>query len=87
MKPNSKKNISIQINGLVQGVGFRPFVYRTAIKNGISGWVKNRQDGVAIAASGSLTDLESFVSDLKNRCLMYLGKNLLQTNFFKSIFK
>ncbi|MDX1286179.1 MAG: acylphosphatase, partial [Draconibacterium sp.] len=41
MSTNSEKNIRIQIRGLVQGVGFRPFVYRTAIKNNISGYVKN----------------------------------------------
>jgi len=63
MKTNS---IKIKIKGLVQGVGFRPFVYRTAIKNQISGSVKNRQDGVEIKASGNETALESFIADLQN---------------------
>jgi len=66
MKVNSTKNIRIQIKGLVQGVGFRPFVCRVAIKNQISGWVKNRQDGVLIEASGKLGNIDLFVSDLKN---------------------
>ena len=65
MKTNSKKHIKIQIKGLVQGVGFRPFVYRTAIKNEISGWVKNRRDGVLIEASGDFEDIQMFISSLK----------------------
>lgn len=66
MKNNSTKNIRIQIKGLVQGVGFRPFVYRTALRYSISGWVKNRQDGVSIEVSGLKRRINSFVSDLKN---------------------
>ncbi len=62
----STKNIAIQIKGLVQGVGFRPFVYRTAVKNEVSGWVKNRSDGVFIEASGDLSEINSFIDDLKN---------------------
>ena len=66
MKPNSTKNINIQIKGLVQGVGFRPFVYRLAIKKNIAGWVKNSRDGLLIKASGNLGNVDSFVSSLKN---------------------
>lgn len=66
MNTNSMKNIRIQIKGLVQGVGFRPFIYRTAIKNKISGWVKNRQEGVLIEASGENEKIKSFILGLKN---------------------
>ena len=48
----------IHIGGLVQGVGFRPFVYRTAVEMGIKGWVNNSPDGVHIefTASQDLAD-------------------------------
>ena len=36
----------IQIKGIVQGVGFRPFVYAIAIQNNLSGWVRNSSQGV-----------------------------------------
>lgn len=65
MQNNSMKNIRIEIKGLVQGVGFRPFVYRTAIKNSISGWVKNGQEGVLIKASGIQENTDHFISALK----------------------
>ena len=62
----SGKNIRIQVRGLVQGVGFRPFVYRSARKHFISGWVRNSQEGVLIEATGTSENLELFTSDLKN---------------------
>jgi hydrogenase maturation protein HypF len=66
MRTSSTKNINIKIKGLVQGVGFRPFVYRAALKNDVSGWVKNRQDGILIEASGKTKNVDSFFSNLKN---------------------
>jgi len=36
----------IKISGIVQGVGFRPFIYRTAVKNELVGYVRNRGDAV-----------------------------------------
>ncbi|MDX1285655.1 MAG: Sua5/YciO/YrdC/YwlC family protein, partial [Draconibacterium sp.] len=67
MKTSSIINIRVQIKGLVQGVGFRPFVYRIALKKKISGWVKNQSDGVVIEASGENSAIQSFISDLKNK--------------------
>ena len=47
---NEKKRIHIKINGVVQGVGFRPFLHRAAQKYKIGGWVRNTQDGVELEA-------------------------------------
>lgn len=49
------KAYKIHINGIVQGVGFRPFVYRIAQELGIKGWVNNSSDGVVIHAEGEKT--------------------------------
>ncbi len=53
------------IRGLVQGVGFRPFVYRTAIKYGLKGEVNNRTDGVAVIVRGDPSTVEDFSNDLR----------------------
>jgi hydrogenase maturation protein HypF len=49
-------NFKITIKGIVQGVGFRPFVYREAIRYGICGFVCNTPDGVVIEAQGKECD-------------------------------
>ena len=56
---------SIRVRGVVQGVGFRPFVYRLARANTLNGWVLNAEEGVEIHLEGAETGLEAFVRDLK----------------------
>lgn len=61
-----KKAVLIKVRGLVQGVGFRPFVYRIAHRHGIEGWVENNNEGVTIHAEGNSHMLDSFMQSLKN---------------------
>ncbi|HSU60673.1 MAG TPA: carbamoyltransferase HypF [Bryobacteraceae bacterium] len=56
---------SIRIRGVVQGVGFRPFVFRLAHANDLTGWVLNGPDGVDIHVEGAEPDLDAFISELK----------------------
>ncbi len=45
--------VRINVTGIVQGVGFRPFIYRIAVRNGLTGYVRNRGDaGVEILLEG-----------------------------------
>ena len=50
----------IQFKGIVQGVGFRPYVYRTAIHFGVKGFVRNDLNGVFISVSGERNLLNEF---------------------------
>ena len=59
-----KEALDIQVKGIVQGVGFRPFVYRLAKKYLIDGWVLNAADGVFIHAEGETKLLDEFVIEL-----------------------
>ena len=52
--------LKILITGKVQGVGFRPFIYRIAIQNQITGWVQNQSGEVLVLAEGSEQHLQEF---------------------------
>ena len=58
---------SIRVRGVVQGVGFRPFVYRLARANTLAGWVLNDEEGVEIFVEGAQPGLRAFVQDLKTQ--------------------
>lgn len=55
-----RKALRFEVSGLVQGVGFRPFVYRIAWREGISGWVRNTNKGVTIKAQGTEDQMRKF---------------------------
>ena len=58
----------IWVRGVVQGVGFRPFIFRTAVELGLAGSVRNLGDaGVEIFVEGRLADLDSFVRELREK--------------------
>ncbi len=58
---------SIRVRGVVQGVGFRPFVYRLARANTLAGWVLNGEQGVEIFLEGAEKSLLAFVQNLKSQ--------------------
>ncbi len=56
--------LDIRVRGIVQGVGFRPFVYRLAKRLLITGWVLNDRDGVLIHGEGEAAHLDEFVLEI-----------------------
>ena len=57
--------LQIIVSGTVQGVGFRPYIYRLANETGVAGWVSNTSQGVHICIEGSADAVESFHCRLK----------------------
>ena len=51
--PLTEKSLQIIVRGLVQGVGFRPFVFRIATKFNLTGWVQNTNENVIIQVTGT----------------------------------
>lgn len=58
--------VDIHVKGIVQGVGFRPFVYRMAKKYLINGWVLNAADGVYVHAEGESKLVDEFIMELSD---------------------
>ena len=56
----AREALDITVKGVVQGVGFRPFVFRCAQKFHLTGWVLNALDGVVIHVEGTQNDLDCF---------------------------
>ncbi len=57
----------VDLSGVVQGVGFRPFVRNLAVALDLAGWVRNTSAGVEIEVEGPADDLEAFVTQLVSR--------------------
>jgi hydrogenase maturation protein HypF len=57
--------VRLSLQGLLQGVGFRPFVYQLADEIGLKGWVQNSPQGVSIEAEGSRESLDEFMTRLE----------------------
>jgi len=62
----TKVRMRVRVRGLVQGVGFRPFVHREATARGLAGWVRNSAEGVVLEAEGERSSLEKFLDALEN---------------------
>ncbi len=55
----------IRIKGIVQGVGFRPFIFKLAKKHRITGYVLNDTEGVFIHAEGKVPDIKTFIMNIR----------------------
>lgn len=63
---NRIRGARIHIDGVVQGVGFRPFVHGLAKRFGLMGWVRNTSAGVDIVVDGTEPTLSTFLDALEN---------------------
>ncbi len=63
--PDNPTRKSLHIIGMVQGVGFRPFVYKLAHKYALNGFVQNGGDGVYIEVQGDDKNIEHFIHELQ----------------------
>jgi hydrogenase maturation protein HypF len=56
--------LRLSVTGVVQGVGFRPFVHRLALRHGLAGWVRNASGDVQIEVEGSAAGVDQFLRGL-----------------------
>ena len=65
MKPSEHVRKRLEVSGVVQGVGFRPFVYQLALRHNLNGWILNDPEGVKIEVEGAWGAINNFVLDLQ----------------------
>lgn len=62
-----KARVQLEIEGIVQGVGFRPFIYGLALDYGLRGLVRNQPSGVLVDLEGDWNKIESFIQTVRRR--------------------
>jgi hydrogenase maturation protein HypF len=67
MRTPTRERREISVRGIVQGVGFRPFIYALAQRHGLIGLVRNDAEGVHIEAEGPPEELELFLQDIREK--------------------
>ena len=65
MRNTLAQRLRVEVEGTVQGVGFRPFVYRLARELELTGWVQNARNGVLIEVEGDSPAVETFLRRLR----------------------
>ena len=65
MNQKSKSRYKVTIQGIVQGVGFRPFIYQQAVARRLTGYVTNTSHGVDLEVEGAGLDLDDFIRILR----------------------
>jgi len=68
-------SILLRLRGRVQGVGFRPVVFRLAHELGLRGWVRNDAAGAEVALGGSLGAVERFRGGCRPRRIFSPSRN------------
>ena len=60
------RRVLVKVRGIVQGVGFRPFIYQLAKRCRLNGWVRNQSDGVEIEVAGPAVSVETFIRSISS---------------------
>jgi len=67
MPMGTRENYIITVSGLVQGVGFRPFIYRLAKEAGLDGWVLNTNEDVRIKVAADRAAVDRFTDQIRQQ--------------------
>lgn len=79
------KRLHLEVNGIVQGVGFRPFIHKLVEAYKLKGWVKNSSMGVIIEVEGEEDDLIGFSEDVKQKSPKLAVIEKMSAEFFDNL--
>lgn len=81
----SLNRVRIHIRGIVQGVGFRPFIHKLVRERGLCGTIRNSSSGVELELEGERTELERFVEELPRRAPKLAVIEEIETAYFETL--
>ena len=70
MRDNTQQDTvraNVRVNGIVQGVGFRPFIHRQITALGLTGWIRNNSRGVELEIQGERSAVERFIAEIPEK--------------------
>lgn len=67
--------LRIDVRGIVQGVGFRPFIHRLVERHGLTGWVRNSSEGAELELEGPGEELAAFLRELETEAPPWRSSN------------
>ncbi|MFX0139828.1 MAG: acylphosphatase, partial [Candidatus Hodarchaeota archaeon] len=66
---NKIRTVEINVTGIVQGVGFRPFLFNLAKQHGLKGFILNRGNaGVRLILQGNTNQIDKFIKNITIKC-------------------
>lgn len=80
-----KTRANIRVKGVVQGVGFRPFIHRQMTQYALAGWIRNTSEGVEIEAEGDEVSLDQFVRELRTGAPKLASIETVQVEKFEEL--
>ena len=79
------ERVWIHIRGIVQGVGFRPFIHKQVRDCALKGWIKNTSSGVELELEGERAELERFIRELPERAPKLAVIEAVETRFLPEL--
>ena len=79
------KRANIKVNGIVQGVGFRPFIHKLVLEWGLAGWIRNTTLGAEIEVEGKVDAIENFAGDMKSKAPILAAIEKVQITYFDDL--
>ena len=79
------QRVLIHIHGIVQGVGFRPFIHKLVKERGLRGYIKNTSSGVELELEGEHEELSGFIEDIPRRAPKLAVIEAMETEYLPNL--
>ena len=77
--------VHIRVNGIVQGVGFRPFIHKQITDHSLLGWIRNTSEGAELELEGTRERIDRFVRELTEKCPKLARIETVEAEFLEGL--